>query len=170
MKVDVLSPEEFITAIPRLGEILADAVADGAGVSFMELISAEEGAAFWRGQAEGVAQGMNIIIAARDGGEIAGCVILAKAWQPNQPHRADVAKLLVHRSHRRRRAATLLMQALVAKARRMGLTLITFDTVAGSPAEAFYRGLGFTCAGYYPGYAYSLGHKLDDTALFYMKL
>ena len=67
-------------------------------------------------------------------------------------------------------AGKLLMHALVDKARAMGFTLITFDAVAHGPVEAFYRGLGFTCAGYIPGYAFSLGPSSDDTAIFYMKL
>lgn len=170
MIVRALSPEEFDAATGRLGEILVDAVAAGAGVSFMLPFSAKDGEAYWRGLSGAVAKGVKTILVARTGKEIAGVVILEKAWPPNQPHRGEVAKLLVHRHYRRRGIGTMLMNALVEKARAVGLTLITFDAVAHGPAEAFYRGLGFTCAGYIPGYAFSGEGQLDDTAIFYRNL
>ena len=93
-----------------------------------------------------------------------------RAWAPNQPHRSDVTKLLVHRNFRRRGVATALMLALEDKARALNQTLITFDAVADSPASVFYESLGFICVGTYPDYAYSGDGKLDDTALFYKAL
>ncbi|MGQ0484719.1 MAG: GNAT family N-acetyltransferase [Hyphomicrobiales bacterium] len=170
MQVSNLSPQEFNAATGRLGEILADAVASGAGVSFMPPFSVKDGEAFWRGISGAVANGGKIVFVARDDSKIAGCVILDRAWQPNQRHRCEVAKLLVHRDYRRCGVGTLLMNALIEKARAMGHTLVNFDTVVNSPAEAFYRGLGFTCAGHIPGYALSPTGELDDTAIFYMKL
>ena len=170
MKVAQLSPAEFSAASARLGEILADAVEAGAGVSFMLPFSKEDGAAYWRGLSDAVASGAKNILVAKEHDTIAGVVILEKAWAPNQPHRGEVAKMLVHRDFRRRGFGTLLIESLLEKARAMGLTLITFDAVAGSPAETFYRGLGFTCAGCIPGYALSPAGKLDDTTIFYMKL
>jgi ribosomal protein S18 acetylase RimI-like enzyme len=110
------------------------------------------------------------VFVARDGEAIAGCVVLDRAWPPNQPHRGEIAKLIVHRDFRRRGIGAALIAALVARARAMGLTLITFDSVAHGPSEAFYRGQGFTCIGYIPGYAYAPNGELDDTAIFYMKL
>jgi GNAT superfamily N-acetyltransferase len=101
---------------------------------------------------------------------MAGIVILERAWAPNQPHRADISKMLVHRDFRRRGVGTLLLKALEDEARRMGLTLLTFDTVAGSPADAFYRELGYVCAGHIPGYAQSPAGELNDTAIFYKRL
>jgi GNAT superfamily N-acetyltransferase len=170
MKVETLTPAEFAAAIPRLGEILADVVEGGAGVSFMLPFTPQDGAAFWRAQTDAVARGVKTVFVAKDGETIAGTVILERAWAPNQPHRGEVAKMLVHRDFRRRGAATLLMNALLVKARDWGLTLITFDTVTHSPAEAFYRGLGFTCAGRIPGYALSPTGEVDGTSIFYMKL
>ncbi len=166
MRVAILTPEQFRAAIPRLGEILADAVNSGAGVSFMLPFSATEGAAYW----SGVDAEKKQVFAAIENGTIAGVVILEKAWAPNQPHRADIAKMLVHREFRRRGVGTLLLKALEDEARRMGLTLLTFDTVAQSPAEAFYSGLGYVCAGHIPGYALSPAGELDDTAIFYKSL
>ena len=170
MKIAQLTPAEFSLAAARLGEILADAVEAGAGVSFMLPFSKEDGAAYWRGLTDALASGAKSILVAKEHDTIAGVVILEKAWAPNQPHRGEVSKMLVHRDFRRRGVGTLLIEALLKKARAMGLTLITFDAVAGSPAETFYRGLGFTCAGVIPGYAYSSIGELDDTAIFYMKL
>ncbi|MBI2717859.1 MAG: GNAT family N-acetyltransferase [Rhizobiales bacterium] len=166
MRVALLSPAEFRAAMPRLGEILADAVVGGAGVSFMLPFSAAEGAAWWAG----VDPAKKQVFAASQDGQIAGVVILERAWQPNQPHRGEISKLLVHRSFRRKGIGKLLLQAVEREARAQGLTLLNFDTVAGSPAEAFYRSLGFTCAGTIPGYAYSPDGRLDDTAIFYKQL
>jgi GNAT superfamily N-acetyltransferase len=170
MIVRVLSPEEFDAATGRFGEILADAVAAGAGVSFMLPFSAKDGEAYWRGLSGAVRNGAKTILIARTDKDIAGVVILEKAWPPNQPHRGEVAKLLVHRDYRRQGIGTLLMRALETKAREMGLTLITFDAVAHGPVEAFYRDLDFTCAGYIPGYAFSIGDEPNDTAIFYKQL
>jgi GNAT superfamily N-acetyltransferase len=162
MRVAVLSPVAFRAAIPRLGVILADAVNSGAGVSFVLPFNAADGAAYWTGA--------KIIFAAFDAEVMAGTVTLDKAWPPNQPHRADISKMLVHRDYRRKGIGKLLLVALEREARRIGLTLLTFDTVAGSPAEAFYRDLGFTCIGYIPDYAMSSTGDMDATAIFYKKL
>ena len=170
MKAAQLTPAEFSAAVPRLGEILADAVAAGAGVSFMLPFSKEDGAAYWRGLADAVASGGKNILVAKERATITGVVILERAWAPNQPHRGEVAKMLVHRDFRRRGVGTLLIESLLEKARAMRLTLITFDTVSGSPAETFYLNLGFTRAGRIPGYALSPTGNLDDTTIFYMQL
>ena len=169
MIVRELTILEFDACVPRLAEILIDAVDAGAGVSFMHPLAKDVAEAFWMKQAPDVGADRTTLFVAEENGVIAGTVMLQKAWPPNQPHRCDVAKLLVHRDFRRRGLGTLLMQALEDKARALGLTLITFDTVAQSPAEAFYRQLGFTCAGYIPNYAYAKD-KLDATALFYKQL
>jgi len=166
MRVGILTPDQFKAAIPRLGEILADAVNSGAGVSFMLPFSANDGSAYW----SGVDPEKKRVFAAIENGTIAGVVILEKAWAPNQPHRADISKMLVHRDFRRRGVGTLLLKALEEDARRMGVTLLTFDTVTQSPAEAFYRELGYVRAGHIPGYAFSPTGRLDDTTIFYKQL
>lgn len=166
MRAGILAPDQFRAAIPRLGEILADAVNSGAGVSFMLPFSASDGAAYW----SGVDLEKKRVFTAIENGTIAGVVILEKAWAPNQPHRADISKMLVHRDFRRRGVGTLLLKALEDEARRMGLTLLTFDTATQSPAEAFYRELGYVRAGCIPGYAFSPAGKLVDTTIFYKQL
>ena len=170
MMIRILSAAEFETQIPRLAEILGDAVDSGAGVSFMKPVLPDVAQDFWRGQLTGIAAHATFPIVAEIDGTLAGVVLLMRAWAPNQPHRSDVAKLLVHRNFRRRGVASALMKALEDKARGLKQTLITFDAVANSPASAFYESLGFICVGTYPAYAYSGDGKLDDTALFYKKL
>jgi GNAT superfamily N-acetyltransferase len=169
MIIRELTISEYGSSVPRLAEILVDAVDSGAGVTFMHPLPQDVAEAFWLKQKADVATGQTTMFIGEEDGVIAGTVMLQKVWPPNQPHRCEVAKLLVHRDFRRKGLATLLMQALEAKAQALGFTLITFDTVAQSPAEAFYRQLGFTCAGYIPNYAYARG-KLDGTALFYKQL
>lgn len=170
MQARALTPDEFRANTPRLGQILADAVNGGAGVSFMLPFSDEDGAAYWANQTGGVESGYKIIFAAFDGDEIIGTVTLDRAWPPNQPHRGDIAKMLVLSSHRRRGVGKLLLDALEAKARAMELTLLTFDTTTDSPAETFYLNLGFTCIGSIPDYALSPTGQLDATSIFYKKL
>lgn len=170
MNIKILSAAEFEKQIPRIAEILIDAVDSGAGVSFMKPLLPNVAQDFWRGQISGIAAHSIFPIVAEIDGRIAGVVLLMRSWAPNQPHRSDIAKLLVHRNFRRRGVASALIQALEDKARELNQTLITFDAVANSPASAFYESLGFICVGAYPNYAYSGDGKMDDTALFYKNL
>ncbi len=169
MIIRELTVAEYESRVPRLADILVDAVDSGAGVTFLWPLAKDVAEVFWRKTAESVKDGGTTQFVAEENGVIAGTVLLQKVWAANQQHRCEVAKLLVHRDFRRRGIATLLMQALEKKAREMGFTLISFDTVAGSPAEKFYRELGFTFAGNIPDYAYSR-EGLCDTALFYKQL
>ncbi len=168
--VRILTAAEFEKQIARLADILIDAVDSGAGVSFMKPLARDVAEDFWRGQISGIAAQKTFPIVAELDGTIAGLVLLMRAWAPNQPHRCDVAKLLVHRDFRRRGVATALMQALEDKAKALKQSLITFDAVANSPASRFYQKLGFICVGTYPNFAYSGDGKLDDTALFYKEI
>ena len=160
---------EYESRIPRLGAILIDAVDAGAGVTFLHPLSKDVAEAYWRKQVPEIGSGQTLQFVAEENDEIAGTVLLQKAWPQNQPHRCEVAKLLVHRDFRRRGLGTLLMKTYEQKARDLGFTLITFDTVAHGPVEEFYRSLGFLCAGHIPDYGYGRD-GLHDTALFYKKL
>src|SRR4051794_40338380 len=113
-----LSQDEAIAAVPALGDVLFDCVAGGASVGFMADLTREAAQAFWRGEAE--AGDQRAILVAEDAEGIFGVVQLIPAWQPNQPHRADVAKMLVHRRARRLGAARALMLAAEGEARAMG--------------------------------------------------
>ena len=167
--IRTLNIVEYEGCIPRLAALLMDAVDAGAGVSFMAPLARDVAEAFWRKQVADIGSSATVQFVAEEKGVIAGTVLLQKAWAPNQPHRAEVAKLLVHRDFRRKGLGTQLMQALEGKARALGLKLITFDAVAHGDVEKFYRNLGYTFAGTIPNYAYANG-KLDDTALFYKDL
>ncbi len=169
MIIRELTNAEYDLRVSRLADILVDAVDGGAGVTFMWPLEKTVAENFWRGIGSSMRNGQVVQFIAEVDGAIAGTVLLQRAQAPNQPHRCKVAKLLVHRDFRRQGLGTLLMQALEAKARALGLTLITFDSVAHGNTEEFYRALGFTCAGYIPEYAFAKG-KLDDTALFYKLL
>jgi len=171
MHVKLLTSAEAEAAIPRLSEILMDAVAHGAGVSFMHPLSTADAENYWRGQMAAVASGITFMFVCLDRlGKIAGTVMLQKSWAPNQPHRADVAKLLVHSDFHRQGVATSLILALEKHASEIGIKLITFDAVAGGGAEKFYRTMGYVPVGVIPNYAYSGDGRLDDTMFFYKVL
>src|SRR5262249_27284352 len=102
---------------------------------------------------------------------IAGAVQLHPAWAPNQPHRADVAKLLVHRRCRRSGLGTRLVQGIEDAARTAGFSLLTLDAKPGAPAEHLYRRMGWTLVGTIPGFALDPdGKALHDDVIFYKRL
>jgi ribosomal protein S18 acetylase RimI-like enzyme len=173
--VALVGPEDYRALCPRLGVLLADAVRSGAGVNFVLPFDEADGEAYWRGLDEEVTAGRRLVLVAREGGgdgpqAVVGTVTLVPATMPNQAHRADVAKLLVHRDHRRRGVATLLMRAVAGLARSRDRTLLTLDCVADGPEEAFYRGIGFTVAGRVPGYARSPSGVLEGATFLYRHL
>jgi orotate phosphoribosyltransferase/ribosomal protein S18 acetylase RimI-like enzyme len=147
-------------------------VHDGAGVSFIVPFSVEDARRFWRDRVvPGVrAQTRRVLVARRDG-RIVGTVQLDLGTPPNQLHRAEVSKLLVHPEARRRGIARALMVALEAVARSEGRTLLTLDTWTGREAEALYRSLGYTVAGVIPRYARgSVTPDLEPTTIMYKEL
>ena len=153
-----------------LARLLIDAVDSGAAVSFLAPLPLERAEAWWRATVSAPGSGA-IVLAARDAGEIVGSVQLHPAWAPNQPHRADIAKLLVHRRARRAGLGTLLMHAIEEAARRAGFRLLTLDAKRGGAAERLYRRLGWTCAGIIPRYALDTdGATSHDTVIFYKEL
>ncbi|MCE9579075.1 MAG: GNAT family N-acetyltransferase [Deltaproteobacteria bacterium] len=154
--------------VAELGELLVDAVEGGASVSFLPGLAQAEAEAFWRRQLPLPARGAIVIARGEDG--IDGCVMLVPAWAPNQAHRGEVAKLLVHRRARRRGLGRALMAALEAHARAVGLTLLTLDTLRGDSAERLYRVGGWSEAGSIPRFAMSATGELGDTVLFYKSL
>ena len=170
MSVRVLRPDELEGAVPALAEVLVDAVASGAGVSFMASISHADARAYWRGLAGPVAAGTTLLFVAETDGRIEGTVQMIRPWAPNQPHRCDLSKLLVHRRARRQGHGRALVTAFEAEARGLGISVITFDAVTGSTADRFYQTLGFTRVGDIPDYAYLPDGRLGGTAIFYKRL
>jgi ribosomal protein S18 acetylase RimI-like enzyme len=158
--------------LAMLGEILHAVVHDGAGVSFVVPFSLDEGRAFWRDAVlPDLRAGTRRVLLARDDGNIIGTVQLALAVPPNQRHRAEVLKLLVHPRARRRGIARALMIALEPIARAEGRTLLTLDTWTGSAAETLYRSLGYVVVGVIPRYARgSLTPELEPATIMYKEL
>ncbi|KQP45648.1 acetyltransferase [Pseudorhodoferax sp. Leaf274] len=153
-----------------LADLLIDCVEGGASVSFMHPLAPERAHAFWRSVAEGVARGERALLVAEDAQGIAGTVQLVLAQPENQPHRADLAKMLVHRRARRLGMGEALMRAAEAVALDCGKTLLVLDTVDGSDAERLYRRLGWQSCGVIPGYALWPQGGLCATHYFYRTL
>lgn len=170
--VRALTAAEAEARIPELSGILVDCVEGGASVSFMAPLARETADAFWRTVAEGVAAGTRILLVAedRESGALVGTVQVIGDMPPNQPHRADVAKMLVRRSARRRGLGAALMRAADDAARAAGKTLLVLDTVTGGDAERLYTGLGWTRVGVIPHYALMPDGSPCDTTVFYKSL
>jgi len=158
--------------LAMLGEILHAAVHGGAGVSFFLPFSREDARRFWLEKVlPGVRAKTRRVLVARRGRLIVGTVQLDLVTTPNQRHRADVAKLLVHPEARGQGVARSLMVALEGLARTEGRTLLTLDTVTGSPAEILYRSLGYGTVGVIPRFARaSLSEELESATLMFKEL
>ena len=155
-----------------LADLLRAVVHGGAGVSFFVPFSLDQGKEFWREHVlPGVRAGTRRVLVARQAGRIVGTVQLALAMPPNQRHRAEVLKMLVHPDARRRGIARALMTALEGVARQEGRTLLTLDTVTGCAAEPLYLSLGYVAAGVIPRFARkALSEELEDATLMYKHL
>ena len=155
-----------------LAEVLRAVVLGGAGVSFFVPFSLDVARAFWLEKVlQPMRESTRRVLVARLEGTIVGTVQLNLATPPNQPHRADVVKLLVHPSARRLGIARALMVEIENIARTEKRTLLTLDTVTNSPAEALYRSLNYTVMGVIPGYARaSLTPDLEDATFLYKQL
>ena len=167
-RIRSLPRTEAREAAAMLAAVLVDCVQGGASVSFMADITLTDAEAFWRDAAE--ADDGRAILAAEDDEGIFGVVQVIPAWPPNQPHRVDISKLLVHRRGRRRGAAEALMRAAEAAARGLGRPLMTLDTVTDSPADCLYDKLGWIRVGVIPDYALMPDGALCDATVFYKAL
>jgi GNAT superfamily N-acetyltransferase len=167
-----LTANEATERVPQLSAVLLDCVEGGASVSFMAPLHREKADAFWRRVAEGVMVGDRVLLVAEDGisGEIVGTVQVVLGLPENQPHRADIAKMLVSRSARRQGIGAGLMRAAEEAARAAGRTLLVLDTVTGSDAERLYLRLGWTIVGVVPNYALWPDGRPCDATIFYKSL
>jgi GNAT superfamily N-acetyltransferase len=170
LTVSRLSAAEAEANLPALTDILLDVVEGGGSVSFLWPLKRGEAEKFWLGAIAAVADGRRALLLARDETGPVGTVQLDLPWFPNQPHRADVMKLLVKLRARRRGAARALMRALEDEARRAGRSLLTLDTVTGGAAEKLYRSMGYEAAGVIPGFALSTDGRPEDTTVMYKRL
>ena len=155
--------------VDELCDVLMDAVESGAGVSFMSDLTRAGAAAWWR-RILGAATPRTVVLVARDEQDVVGTVQLQPAWPPNQPHRADVAKLMVHRRARGRGVARALMEELERQARAQGFTLLLLDTCKGSSAERLYVSMAWTRVGEVPNFALNPDGSWCDTVFFYKQL
>jgi GNAT superfamily N-acetyltransferase len=170
IEVRRLEGDDLQEQLDALAAVLADCVAGGASVSYLEPFTHADARAAFDDWAAEVARGRRVILAAFDGGELVGTVQLVLAVPPNQPHRGEIAKLLVHRSARRRGVAEQLMERIELEARGEGKTLLVLDTVTGDAAERLYARLGWTRVGVIPGYALYPDGRLCDTTVFFKAL
>ncbi|MBA3376450.1 MAG: GNAT family N-acetyltransferase [Actinobacteria bacterium] len=171
-KIEVrrLASDEVHAQLDGLAGVLVDCVAGGASVSYLAPFSHEQARAAFEAVAVEVEQGRRLLLAAFADGDVVGTVQVILALPPNQPHRAEIAKLLVHRSARRRSIAQLLMECAEAEARAEGKTLLVLDTVTGDAAERVYERLGWTKVGVIPGYALYPDRRPCDTTIFWKSL
>jgi len=168
IRIRRLGADEAAASVDALAEVLIDCVEGGASVSFMWPLQRVKAQAFWRGVAEGVARGERVLLVAEQAdGRIVGTVQLILAMPDNQPHRADVAKMLVHRSVRRRGIAARLMSTLDEVAQAEGKTVLVLDTVTGGDAERLYPRAGWQRVGEVPNYALMPDGVACGTTFFY---
>src|SRR5436853_2398728 len=152
-----------------LALLLIDCVEGGASVSFMTPLSEERAVAFWRRVADDAQSGRRALLVAEDSTGIIGTVQVVLDQPENQPHRADVSKMLVHRRARRRGIGAALMRAAEDVARLCGKTLLVLDTASGD-AERLYERMGWKRVGTIPDYALWPHGGGCDTTLFYRQL
>ena len=155
--------------VGALADVLIDCVEGGASVSFMHPLSRERAMAFWRRVAQGVAAGERALLVAGDEHGLCGTVQLVLEQPENQPHRAELSKMLVHRRARRHGLGAALMRAAEATARECGKTLLVLDT-ASADAERLYERLGWLRVGVIPDYALLPQGGLCGTAVYYRNL
>jgi ribosomal protein S18 acetylase RimI-like enzyme len=167
------TPQDIATRLADLGALMHSCVHHGASIGYVLPFSPADGEAFWRGQVlPNVLAGSRLLLVAQQDGEVVGSVQLDYDTPPNQPHRADVRKLLVHPRCRRRGIARMLMRALELRAGQLGRTLLTLDTRSGDLAEPLYASMGYCMVGIIPGFCCDPADpaRLDATTIMYKRL
>lgn len=158
------------TQMEQLADVLLDCVEGGASVSFMQPLTRERALAFWRRVAADVAGGRRALLVAEDAQGICGTVQLVFDLPENQPHRADLAKMLVHRRARRQSIGEMLMRTAEVTARESGKTLLVLDCVTGGDAERLYQRLGWVRVGDIPDFALYPEGGLCSTTYYYRRV
>ena len=156
--------------LDALADVLADCVDGGASVSFMHPLGRDRARAFWQRIADDVRAGKRALIVAEDDAGICGTVQLVLDLPENQPHRAELVKMLVHRRARRHGLGATLMRAAESTARECGRTLLVLDTVTDSAGERLYTRLGWQRLGVVPNYALMPDGAPCDATFFYREL
>jgi GNAT superfamily N-acetyltransferase len=167
--IAVLDPAAAMAAIDELAGVLEDCVAGGASVNFMLPYNRDDAAAFFKKAIASVARGETVLLAAHRNGRIVGTVQLGLDTPPNQPHRGEIKKLLVHRAARNKGIGAALMARAEAIAKERGRVLLVLDTASGEAERLYARG-GWQRLGSIPDYAMWPGGGFCDTTIFWKKL
>jgi GNAT superfamily N-acetyltransferase len=170
IEVRRLGVTEAHAQLDGLAAVLVDCVAGGASVGYLAPFSHEQARGAFEFVAAEVDQGRRLLLGAFAEGQLVGTVQIILALPPNQPHRAEITKLLVRRSARKRGIAQLLMECAESEARAAGKTLLVLDAVTGGDAERLYTRLGWTRVGVIPGYALYPDGRPCDTTVFWKAL
>jgi ribosomal protein S18 acetylase RimI-like enzyme len=171
MRIRTVDADETRKLAEQLAGVLVDCVDGGASVSFTAPLRMSRAVQFWMNVADQIAQGDRILLVAEsNGGRVMGTVQIVIGQPENQPHRADVSKLLVHRDFRRQGVAGRLMAEVDVVAAHSARTLLVLDTETGSDAERLYSRSGWTRAGIIPDYALRPFGGLAATSYFYKRL
>jgi ribosomal protein S18 acetylase RimI-like enzyme len=156
--------------LQALSEILVEAVASGGSVSFMHPLALEAANAFWQGSLASAERGERVVLGAFDGERLIGTVTLLLDLPPNQPHRAEIAKMMTRVSHRGRGVATALMGAAERIAMERRRTLLVLDTAVEDGASGLYERLGFMLTGVIPDYALKPYGGLTGTMIYWKRI
>lgn len=168
LRIFPLSHHDILQRLPELVDILVDSVKGGASVSFMQPFHPDKAGAFWQKIAHSVAADERVVLVAElADGTLVGTVQLITALPENQPHRAEVAKLLVHSRGRRQGIARQLMSALELEAAAHGKSVLVLDTATGSGAEGLYQQGGWQKVGEIPRYALMPDGEMTATSVYY---
>lgn len=171
-QIETLAAPVIERDLGQLADLLRACVHAGASVGYILPFGPEEAARFWReGVFPALDVGRRLVLVTREGDRISGAVQLDIDTPPNQPHRAEAKKLLVHPDFRRRGLARALMVELERQAKALGRSLITLDTRTGDVAEPLYASLGYATAGTIPGYCLDPSRgAFDATTIMYKAL
>lgn len=167
--ISLLTSHDARTKRAALIDLLVDSVEGGASVNFVLPMPREKAERWWDDALASQVRGERLIFAAEMDGRLDGSVQLILAPQENQFFRADLAKMLVHRRARRQGIGAALIVAAESEARRVGRTMLTLDTVAGSAADRLYARMGWTKFGEIPGYAVAVDNRTRDNVSFFYK-
>jgi ribosomal protein S18 acetylase RimI-like enzyme len=172
LEIRTLDADGLDSALNDLCLIVMDSVEDGAAISFMSPMSEKDAMDFWtRSVAPEIVAGRRMVFAARLAEQVVGTVQLITAMPPNQPHRCEIAKMIVHPGARRRGIGRALIEAALDAAGRAGKTLVTLDTRTGDVAEPLYLSVGFEVAGIIPDFAFDPdGKTLHATTYMYRRV
>ena len=169
-KIEITSLSASPKIVDMLSEIIVEVVTNGGSVSFMHPLAPETAKAFWNDSLAAAAIGKRVVLGAWDGEMIVGTVTVLLDCPPNQPHRAEIAKLMTRLSHRGQGIAVALMHAAEAMAIQNHRNLLVLDTAVDGGASALYDGLGFTLAGVIPDYALKPHGGLTGTKIYWKRI